>query len=195
MIKVGLTGGIGSGKTTVARMFSDLGVPIYNSDEEAKRLMEENPDVRAAILQLLGEKAFQDEKLNKKYISQRVFNDRPLLKKLNSIVHPAVRKDFLTWMERWQNPYVIQESALIFEIGSQDFYDKIVLVTAPENIRIDRILERNPLNRRDEISARIRNQWDDSRKIKASDYIIENLNLERTRAQVIQIHHQLMGLN
>lgn len=194
MIKVGLTGGIGSGKTTVALMFSDLGIPVYNSDREAKRLMVENPEVRKAIVQLLGEKAFLGQRLNKTYISQRVFNDRPLLEKLNSIVHPAVRTDFLKWIKLQQTPYVVQETALIFEIGSQNFYDKIVLVVAPENIRIDRILERDPKSNRERIVARMRNQRNDFKKIKLSDYVIENLDLSRTRADVLRIHQELMSI-
>ena len=194
MIKVGLTGGIGSGKTTVALMFSDLGIPVYYSDREAKRLMVENPEVRKAIVQLLGEKAFLGQRLNKTYISQRVFNDRPLLEKLNSIVHPAVRTDFLKWIKLQQTPYVVQETALIFEIGSQNFYDKIVLVVAPENIRIDRILERDPKSNRERIVARMRNQRNDFKKIKLSDYVIENLDLSRTRADVLRIHQELMSI-
>lgn len=194
MIKVGLTGGIGSGKTTVSLMFNDLGIPVYYSDREAKRLMVENPEVRKAIVQLLGEKAFLGQRLNKTYISQRVFNDRPLLEKLNSIVHPAVRTDFLKWIKLQQTPYVVQETALIFEIGSQNFYDKIVLVVAPENIRIDRILERDPKSNRERIVARMRNQRNDFKKIKLSDYVIENLDLSRTRADVLRIHQELMSI-
>ncbi len=131
---VGLTGGIGSGKTTVAQFFMALGVPVYNSDTEAKRLMETSEELKSAIKGILGEEAYDEQRLNKTHISQLVFNDRKLLNKLNGIVHPAVRTDFSTWAEQQKAPYVIQETALIFEIGSADFYDKIILVTAPETL-------------------------------------------------------------
>lgn len=189
---VGLTGGIGSGKTTVGKMFSELGVPVYNSDDQAKQLMETSYEVKKALKTILGEEAYKDEKLNKTFISEQVFNDKPLLKKLNSIVHPAVRTHFSAWAERQNTAYVIQEAAIIFEIGSQDFYDKIILVTAPENLRIDRIMDRNPQNSPTTIKARMQNQWEDSRKIDASDYVIENLDLKATESQVLEIHRALL---
>lgn len=189
---VGLTGGIGSGKTTVAQFFTALGIPVYNSDTEAKKLMETSHKVKNAIKRLLGEEAYQGQSLNKTYISQQVFKDRPLLDKLNGIVHPAVRTDFLAWAEQQNAPYVIQEAALIFEIGSEDFYDMIILVTAPETIRIDRIMERDPDSTSENIKARMRNQWSDSQKTDASDYIIENLDLEKTESQVLKVHRALL---
>jgi dephospho-CoA kinase len=189
---VGLTGGIGSGKTTVAQFFTALGVPVYNSDTEAKKLMETSHEVKTAIKKLLGDEAYQGERLNRTYISQRVFNDKPLLDKLNGIVHPAVRTDFLTWAEQQKAPYVIQEAALIFEIGSEDFYDRIILVTAPETLRIDRIMEREPNSTPESIQARMRNQSSDSQKIDASDFIIENLDLEQTESQVLKVHRALI---
>ena len=189
---VGLTGGIGSGKTTVGKMFAELGVPVYNSDDQAKQLMETSPQVKKGLKTLFGEAAYTDESLNKTFISEQVFNDKSLLKKLNSIVHPAVRIHFLEWAERHTTAYVIQEAAIIFEIGSQDFYDKIILVTAPENIRIDRILKRNTENSPETIKARMQNQWEDARKIDASDYVIENLDLKTTERQVLSIHRKLL---
>jgi len=189
---VGLTGGIGSGKTTVGKMFAELGVPVYNSDDQAKQLMETSPEVKKGLITLLGEAAYTDESLNKTFISQQVFNNKPLLRKLNSIVHPAVRIHFLEWAERQTMPYVIQEAAIIFEIGSQDFYDKIILVTAPESIRIDRIMKRNPENSPAAIKARMRNQWDDAQKIDASDYVIENIDLKTTERQVLSVHRDLL---
>lgn len=189
---VGLTGGIGSGKTTVAQFFTALGVPVYNSDTEAKRLMETSDGLKNAIKMILGEEAYQDQRLNKTYISQKIFNDSPLLNKLNKIVHPAVRTDFLAWAEQQKASYVIQEAAIIFEIGSEDFYDNIILVTAPETLRIDRIMEREPNNTPESIRARMRNQWSDSLKIDASHYIIENLDLEKTESQVLKVHRNLL---
>lgn len=135
---VGLTGGIGSGKTTVAGFFKELGVPVYNSDKEARKLMKNSKKVKKAIIELLGEDAYKGKKLNKTHISDRIFTNEKLLQKLNSIVHPAVRNHFLKWKNRQDAPYVIQETALVFENNSQDFYDKIILVVAPKAFRIQR---------------------------------------------------------
>lgn len=190
---IGLTGGIGSGKTTVAQFFKALGVPVYNSDNEAKKLMETSHKVKTGIKNLLGEEAYSGQRLNKTYVSQRVFNNRPLLQKLNGIVHPAVRSHFLAWAKKQNAPYVIQEAAIIFEIGSEDFYDKIILVTAPETLRIDRIMERDPDSTPERIQARMRNQWSDSQKIALSDYIIENCDLAETESQVLQLHRSLLA--
>ncbi|WP_373518908.1 dephospho-CoA kinase [Pricia sp.] len=189
---VGLTGGIGSGKTTVAKMFAELGVPVYNSDDQAKKLMETSKAVKKALKKLLGEAAYSGERLNKTFISEQVFTDKSLLGKLNSIVHPAVRTHFSAWSKLQKTAYVIQEAAIIFEVGSQDFYDKIILVTAPENLRIERIMDRDPQSSPTTIKARMQNQWEDARKIDASDYIIENLDLKTTKRQVLNIHRALV---
>jgi len=189
---VGLTGGIGSGKTTVGKMFTELGVPVYNSDDQAKQLMETSKTVKKALKTLLGEAAYKDKRLNKTFISEQVFNDKSLLGKLNSIVHPAVRTHFLAWSKQQKAPYVIQEAAIIFEIGSQDFYDKTILVTAPENLRIERIMDRDPQSSPTAIKARMQNQWEDARKIDASDYVIENLDLKTTERQVLNIHRAIL---
>lgn len=189
---VGLTGGIGSGKTTVGNMFAALGVPVYNSDTEAKALMETSVEVKKALKNLLGEAAYKDERLNKTYISEQVFHNKSLLNTMNSIVHPAVRKHFSAWAKCQKAVYVIQEAAIIFEIGSQDFYDKIILVTAPENVRIERIRERSPEISVKEVKARMQNQWMDSEKMKVSDYVIENLDLKKTQAAVVQVHRTLL---
>ncbi|HZJ20723.1 MAG TPA: dephospho-CoA kinase [Pricia sp.] len=189
---VGLTGGIGSGKTTVGKMFTELGVPVYNSDDQAKQLMETSKTVKKALKTLLGEAAYKDKRLNKTFISEQVFNDKSLLGKLNSIVHPAVRTHFLAWSKQQKAPYVIQEAAIIFEIGSQDFYDKTILVTAPENLRIERIMDKDPQSSPTAIKARMQNQWEDARKIDTSDYVIENLDLKTTRRQVLNIHRAIL---
>lgn len=191
---VGLTGGIGSGKTTVGGMFAELGVPVYNSDTEAKKLMETSMEVKKALKDLLGEKAYTGKRLNKTYISEQIFTTKSLLNSINSIVHPAVRKHFLEWASRQKTAYVIQEAAIIFEIGSQDFYDKTILVTAPENARIKRIKKRNSGVSTQDIKARIQNQWKDSEKIKLSNYVIENLDLKKTEAAVLKVHQALSKL-
>jgi len=191
MMIVGLAGGIGSGKTTVSEVFRELGIPVYDSDQEAKQLMISSQKVKKSIIALLGKKAYHGKKLDRTYISNKVFMNEALLKKLNTIVHPAVKKDFLTWMKKQGSPYVIQETALIFENMSQDFYDKVILVTAPRDIRVSRVMKRDGSLKQD-VLARIANQLDDSKKISLSDYVIENIELSKTLAEVKKVHTALL---
>ncbi len=192
MIVVGLTGGIGSGKTTVANFFVELGVPVYNSDKEAKKLMTSSKRVKKAIIELLGKQAYKNKKLNKKYISEQIFNDDTLLIKMNGIVHPAVQKDFLAWARKQKAPYVIQETALIFENTKQDFYDFIILVTAPIELRLERVMVRDGASKK-EVMDRLKNQLDDEDKIPFSDYVLENTKLPKTKLKVEEIHNDLLN--
>lgn len=188
---VGLTGGIGTGKTTVAKMFVELGVPVYNSDRQAKKLMQSSEKVRRAVQDLLGKDAYLGKKLNRKYISNKVFKDNDLLQKLNAIVHPAVREHFLEWTKKKNSPYVIQEAAIIFENASQERYDKIILITAPLKLRIKRIMKRDHLAKTD-ILERIDKQWTDAEKIPLSDFVIENVDLDSTRSKIKEVHDRLL---
>jgi dephospho-CoA kinase len=190
---VGLTGGIGSGKTTVAKFFVELGVPVYNSDKEAKKLMKSSKKVKKAIIELLGENAYKGKRLNKIYISDKIFKNKSLLTELNSIVHPAVRKHFLRWTKRQDSPYVIQETAIIFENSGQDFYDKIILVTAPEEERIQRVMARSGISK-NAILARLKNQWLDIKKEPLSDYVIVNLKLTKTKIKVEEVHNAILDI-
>lgn len=192
MIVVGLTGGIGSGKTTVANFFVELGVPVYNSDKEAKKLMTSSKQVKKAVIELLGKQAYKNKKLNKKYISEQIFNDQSLLIKINGIVHPAVEKDFLAWANKQKAPYVIQETALIFENKKQDFYDFIILVTAPIKLRLERVKVRDGASEK-EVLNRLKNQLDDDDKIPFSDYVLENIKLSKTKLKVEEIHNALLN--
>ncbi len=187
---IGLTGGIGSGKTTVAKLFKELGVPVYNSDLRAKKLMNNSKGIRTAVIYLLGKDSYVRERLNKKYIADKVFSNKELLQKLNSIVHPAVRKDFMRWAKKKKTPYVIQEAAILFENNSYSNFDRIILVKAPKEDRLERIIARDN-GSKEEILSRMNNQWDDSKKIPLSNYIIENIDLDKTKLQVAQIHNQL----
>jgi dephospho-CoA kinase len=193
MIIVGLTGGIGSGKTTVGRMFVELGVPIYDSDKEAKKLMQSSKKLRRAIKTLFGKKAYSDKKLDRTFISEKVFNDKSLLEQLNAIVHPAVRKHFASWVKKQESPYVIQEAAIILEQGTQAFYDKIILVTAPKEDRIARVAQRDTHLNKNQIEKRIEIQLPDSKKIGLADYVIENHNLENTQLKVLEVHNALLN--
>ena len=189
---VGLTGGIGSGKSSVAGFFKELGVPVYNSDEEAKLLMVESAEVKKAIIDLFGPSAYQKESLNKKLISQIVFQDKEKLKRLNEIVHPAVRRHFEHWVANQSAPYIIQETALIFENEMQDNYDVIILVTAPEDSRIERVIKRDNSSI-SQVKARIKNQLPDAKKVPLADYTIENIDLDKAQKAVHKIHKQLLS--
>lgn len=190
---VGLTGGIGSGKTTVAKLFMELGIPVYNSDSRAKELMSKSEALKNAIRELLGEDSYKNESLNKKYIADKVFTNKNLLQKLNEIVHPAVKKDFIAWAGKKKTPYVIQEAAILFENGSYKNFDRIILVKAPKLERLERIIKRDKRSK-EEILMRMENQWKDSEKIPLSDFVIENINLEKTKLQVQKIHDQLLKI-
>lgn len=184
---VGLTGGIGSGKSTVAKMFLELGVPVYNSDERAKKLMNTSAEIKNQIIAFLGKESYHEEKLNRAYIAKKVFNDTTLLAQLNAIVHPVVREDFLKWTGEQEYCYVIQETALLFENNAQHLYDSIILVTAPKEERISRVVSRDN-GTREQVIARMNNQMDDEGKLNLSDFVIENIDIERTRSIVLQVH-------
>jgi dephospho-CoA kinase len=188
---VGLTGGIGSGKSTVAKMFKKLGVPVYDSDKEAKLLMNTSRTVREAIVDLLGEESYLKNRLNREYIAEKVFKDQVLLEKLNKIVHPEVKKHFKAWCVKQNYEYVVQESALIFENKSQENYDKVVLVTAPLSVRINRVIKRDNVSE-SSVLIRISNQLTDAEKLNLADYTVENIDLEATAESIKNIHDQLL---
>nr|WP_288933448.1 dephospho-CoA kinase [uncultured Allomuricauda sp.] len=194
MMIVGLTGGIGSGKSTVAKMFVELGIPVYDSDMEAKELMVASSEVKTAITELLGEEAYDNQGLNRPYIADKVFKDPELLEKLNAIVHPAVRKHFLDWVERQESPYVIQETALIFENDAQDKYDYTILVTAPVETRIQRVIDRDNVEGQ-AVVDRMKNQLDDEQKVDLANFSLKNLELNKTRRKVKELHLKLLALS
>ncbi|WP_396637660.1 dephospho-CoA kinase [Maribacter sp. R77961] len=188
---VGLTGGIGSGKSTVAKFFKALGVPVYDSDVQAKRIMKSSKKIRKKIIALLGEEAYEDKSLNRAYIAKSVFGNKELLEELSGIVHPAVRKHFLKWSQKQDYPYVVQETALLFENKSNHLYDKVILVTAPQKLRIARVMSRDK-STQEQVLARIENQLADTDKIELSDYIIENIDLKETKDKVIKLNKALL---
>lgn len=194
MMIVGLTGGIGSGKSTVAKMFVELGIPVYDSDMEAKELMVASSKVKTAITELLGEEAYDIHGLNRSYIADKVFKDPELLEKLNAIVHPAVRKHFLDWVHKQESPYVIQETALIFENNAQDKYDYTILVTAPIRTRIQRVVDRDNVEEQAVID-RMNNQMDDKQKVDLADFSLKNLELDKTKRKVKELHLKLLALS
>lgn len=190
---VGLTGGIGSGKTWVSSLFSELGVPVYISDIEAKKLMHTNSTVKKAIIELFGDQAYEKGKLNRGFISQKVFNNKALLKKLNAIVHPAVADHFMDWYSNQKSTFVIKEAAILFEIGGEKKCDATILVTAPVEERIRRVKQRDNISA-EAIKQRINNQWPDKKKIPLADYIIENIERKKTIERVNLIFKRINAL-
>ncbi|HLV91817.1 MAG TPA: dephospho-CoA kinase [Aequorivita sp.] len=188
---VGITGGIGSGKTTVAKMFASLGAPIYNADVEAKILTNTSPIIRESLIKLLGNEVYKDGELNRKYMADKIFNDKVLLQKANAIIHPQVAKHFKNWVKNQDFPYVLKEAAILFESGSYKQCDQVILVTAPKETRILRVMERDNATR-EEVEARMKNQWEDSEKMKLADFILQNEQISETQKQVEAIHHQLI---
>ena len=190
---VGLTGGIGSGKTTVAKYFEELGVPVYIADSEAKALMNRSKVIRRKLIALFGNEAYLENTLNRLFIAQQIFNDKKLLNAMNAIVHPKVASHFKRWVNKQDSPYVISEAAILFENGSYKKYDFIITVTAPENIRLQRVIKRDNSNKQ-KVEAIMVNQWSDQEKIKRSDFVIENIDLEQTKIQVRKIHKKILKL-
>ena len=191
MIIVGLTGGIGSGKTTVIKMFAELNIPVYIADVEAKLLMNRSKIIRRKLIDLFGKKAYVDNELNRAFIANKIFNDKALLDQMNAIVHPKVANHFKRWLKKQDAKYCIKEAAILFENGSYKQCDFTILITAPEPIRIQRVVERDNSNEK-KVKAIIKNQWSDDDKLKLSDFVIENINLEETKKQVLKIHKMIL---
>ncbi len=173
-LKVGITGGIGSGKTVVCRAFSILGIPVFNADQAARDLYSSHPEVRKEMVRLFGKKVFLPEgPINRSYLASVIFNDPEALAAVNALVHPRVREAFGAWHRQQDAPYVLFESALLYETGSWKTMDAIVLVTAPRELRILRVMERDQVTR-EAVIARMDNQWDDDRKREGNAIIIVN---------------------
>ncbi len=194
---IGLTGGIGSGKSTVAGLFHTLGIPVYESDQRAKALMQTNAPLRDEIIALFGPEAYDaDMMLNRAWIASKAFTNPTLLHQLNEIVHPAVFQDLIDWTdaETQRNaPYLIQESALLFEEQLEQRFSAIILVVAPEEIRIERVVNRDSVTRED-VLKRINNQLSDIKKIPASDFVIYNDGIRSLIDQVMDIHRMIVQL-
>ena len=192
MKTVGLTGGIGSGKTTIATMFNELGIPIYIADIEAKKLTNSSEEIKAELLKILGDNAYNEDGLNRKYVADQIFNDAELLKKVNKIIHPQVAKHFKNWAKQQSEAYCIKEAAILFENGGYKECDYTILVTAPKETRIDRILKRDDTTEA-EIKSRMDNQWPDEKKMELADFVIENTDIDATKEQVIKVHEYLIN--
>ncbi|MBD3862242.1 dephospho-CoA kinase [Olleya marilimosa] len=188
---VGLTGGIGSGKTTVANYFKALNVPVYIADVQAKALMNRSKVIKRKLIKLFGDEAYVHNTLNKPFIASQIFSNQDLLKKMNAIVHPKVAKHFSNWVKKQNVPYVISEVAIIFENGSQGKYDYIIIVVAPEQTRLNRVIKRDNSSEA-KVRAIMNNQWTDQQKTEHSDFVINNTDLKDTKLQVENIHSKLL---
>ena len=187
MKKIGITGGIGSGKTYVSKVFDSLGIPVFNADTEAKKLMSSSSELIQSIKYEFGNDIFDDYILNTKKLASLVFSDTEKLRKLNSLVHPIVRQEFLRWQVKKKSTYVIKEAAILFESDSYKGLDAVICVTAPINLRIDRVKLRDGYSYR-EIKNRIENQISQEEKENLSDYIIVNDGVKSLLPQILKIH-------
>lgn len=194
MIKVGLTGNIGSGKSTAARIFETLGVPVYHADAEAKKMLSD-PEVSADIRNHFGLEVFISGSVDRKALANLVFGDPRELEKLNSIIHPRVRQDLMAWIERHSDhDYVIQEAAILFESGFNTFFDKCIVVACPEDIAIKRVITRDRVSEK-EVAERLKNQWPEGKKKALADYVINNDGSELIIPQILIIHNDLLKLS
>ncbi|MEN8764496.1 MAG: dephospho-CoA kinase [Wenyingzhuangia sp.] len=188
---VGLTGGIGAGKTTVLDLFRNIGVPVYQADVEAKKIMMSSEAVKKDIIRLLGEDAYENNLPNRAYIAEKVFADKALLQKLNEIVHPIVHLHLKAFILKQDSPYVVYENAILFENKREEFCDKVIVVVADLEDRITRVVNRDQVNRED-VMRRINNQWSQEKKVKRADYVIKNNNRKDLKTEVLTLHQNLL---
>ncbi len=194
-LHVGITGGIGSGKTLVCKLFATLGIPVYYADDRAKEILQNDGNIITAVKELLGDEAYlPDGTLNRRFIASQVFDDAGLLAQYNAIIHPAVIRDADDWMRRHDSAtYVLKEAALLFESGSYKTVDKIICITAPEALRIARVRLRDNVSEQ-EVRQRMNNQWSDASRIALSDFVIHNDGTAMLIPQVVEIHRQLLDI-
>lgn len=194
MLKIGLTGSIGSGKSTIAGLFKRLGVPVYIADQEAKKFLEQ-PEVISLITQMAGvEILTADGKIDRRRLASKVFEDYQKLQDLNIIIHPRVRQHFLQWAAQFvDEPYIIQESAIIYESGFFNLFDSIIVVAAPQEERIARVIKRDEF-KREEVISRIENQWPEDLKIEKAGFVIHNSDVDIVIPQVLKIHSEILKM-
>lgn len=185
-MKIGLTGGIGSGKTLVASLFKRLGIAVFEADLEARYLMEHHPGVIHQLKETFGPNIYISQKLKRKQLAAIVFENKNALEQLNQIVHPAVRNQFIQWSENQNSPYVIEEAAILFESGSDKIMDKIIMVEAPEQLRIERTMKRDKVNR-EQVMARMHNQWPTEKIKPLADFIVLNDDKQLLLPQILKI--------
>jgi len=193
MIIVGLTGGIGSGKTTVAKLFVDLGISVYFADDEAKKIMQTSNSLKSKICATFGDEAYLNNTLNRSYLAKLVFTDKANLNRLNALVHPEVKQHFNKWLKLQNGHYVVYENAILFETDTASQFDFIITVTASLETRINRIINRDGVDKQ-MVLDRINNQWEDVKKNKLSNAIIENNGKINLKDKVKELHQRILML-
>ncbi|MCH7534477.1 MAG: dephospho-CoA kinase [Bacteroidetes bacterium] len=192
-LKVGVTGGIGSGKTLVCEVFEKLNVPVFYADAEAKKINEEHPDAIKGLKEICGDDIYQNGTLNKKKLANVIFTDDTKLQKVNELIHPLVKAKFLNWTEQNNDgPYVIEEAAILFESGASNLMDLVVTVTAPRELRIERVTSRDGITN-EQVEERMKNQIEEDERIERSDFVINNDEQEMLLPQIIEIHENIVG--
>ncbi len=191
MFRLGITGGIGSGKSFVCSILEKFGVPVYYADKEARRLMNTRVDLKRAIKDIFGEEIYHDGELDRQEMGSRIFGQPEMLDKINRMVHPVVREDFFKWSEAWENvPYVIEEAAILFESGAASEMDASVLIYAPKQLRIERVMARDGLSR-SEVEKRINMQMDEEEKKRLADRVILNDEKKFLLPQLVALHEDI----
>ena len=191
MLKIGLTGGIGSGKTTVAQIFEVLAIPVYYADQAAKDLMNQDPELKKQIISAFGREVYKEGVLDRSYLGGIVFADAEKLSLLNSFVHPVTFRDASSWMQNQKTSYAVKEAALIFEAGLEGFFDYIIGVTAPESLRLERVMNRDHTTK-ESVLQRMAQQMDEKEKISRCDFVIINNEKQALLPQVLEIHKTLL---
>ena len=190
-LAIGITGGIGSGKSTVCKIFKLLGVPVFEADHIAKTLINSNSEIRNGLIQLFGKEIYTtDNKVNREMLANLIFSDDYLLKKVNHLVHPAVRNEFLNWMKQKNSTYAIHEAAILFESGFYKMMDYTILVSAPENMRIDRVCTRENISL-EMVRSRMEKQWTDEEKRKLAGVELVNDNKNLLIPQILEINKKI----
>lgn len=193
MIKIGITGGIGTGKSTVCRIFELLNVSIYYSDDRAKELMNTNSNIRKAIIEQFGNDSYKEQVLDRNYLAKKVFQNKENIHKINQIVHPVVAQDFEKWCNEQKGAYILKETALMFETNAHLQMNQIICVTAPLELRIARTLNRDAYRTKSDVLKIIEKQLSEEEKIRRSDYVISNDNSQLLIPQVLAIHKQILA--
>ena len=191
VVKLGVTGGIGSGKSSVCRVFNTLGIPVFSADKEASQIMETEEGIIRRIKSITGKNLYVTGSLNRKELAALIFNDNNLLEKVNSLVHPVVIAHFKEWAIEQTSPYVIMEAAILFESGAYKYVDRIATVIAPIEERVERVAHRSNLSR-EQVFERMRNQMDDDARIKLSDYVINNSENDMIIPSILKIHEDIL---
>ena len=191
MLKIGLTGGIGSGKTTVAHIFEVLGIPVYNADNAAKKLMNEDENLQQEIIKHFGTESYVDAKLNRPFLAEAVFSDPKKTLLINSIIHPATIVDAEKWFHQQKGPYAIKEAALIFEANAEKNLDLVIGVSSSYELRLQRVMLRDGINK-EAVEKRMQNQMDENKKMESCDFVINNNETELLIPQVLSLHKMIL---